>query len=611
MTGNSTSQAAGRIEAVVDRLRDESLPSRRSFLRRSAAAGAGALAVAVSSSNAALAHDGADDEFDDVEVLNFALTLEHLEYAFYRDALERFDASDFRQANALRGFGNRVVSDVRSNLEDVRDHEETHVDTLTSVITDLGGSPVKESRYRFGYENVSEFLGVAAVLENTGVSAYDGAISLIDAEGLLTASATIATVEARHASYLNLLNGDSPFPDAFDDPRSPDKVIEAVFPLHRRAPTPTDPMAAPDVPLLNYALTLEHLENAFYREGLDEFTDQELMSAEALSEFDDRVRMAVPGYLRTVGAHEAAHVDAIAETVAALGGTPVEEGEYAFGYETPSEFFAVAQALENTGVAAYAGAAPQVVDNEVLASAAGIHSVEARHASFLNRINSDNPYPATVDDAMSIDEVLDVAGGFITSEVDPSRYDIGDDRPTHDRKAEDDTDDLAVLNYALTLEHLENAFYREGLETFSDDELMDADVLSEFGEEVRMAVPDHLRTAGAHEAAHVNAITGTVEALGGTPVEEATYDFGYETPSEFLAVAKALENTGVAAYKGAAPTVSDDDVFAAALGIHSVEARHAALLNELNGEVPFPDGVDEPRSMAEVSEIAGQFIVEE
>jgi rubrerythrin len=376
-------------------------------------------------------------------------------------------------------------------------------------------------------------------------------------------------------------------------------------------PTATEAMAAPDVPLLNYALTLEHLENAFYREGLETFSDDELMNADALADFGEEVRTAVPEHLRTAGAHEAAHVDAISETVEQLGGDPVAEATYDFGYETPSEFLGVAQALENTGVAAYAGAAPQVVNNDVLAAAAGIHSVEARHASFLNLVNGDSPYPAGVDGAKSIDEVLEIAGGFVTSEVDPSVYETGEDRPTHDRKAEDDTDDVAVLNYALTLEHLENAFYREGLETFSDDELMNADALADFGEEVRTAVPEHLRTAGAHEAAHVDAISETVEQLGGDPVAEATYDFGYETPSEFLGVAQALENTGVAAYKGAAPTVSNDDVFAAAIGIHSVEARHAALLNELNGEIPFPDGVDEPKTMSEVTEIAGQFIVEE
>jgi rubrerythrin len=171
--------------------------------------------------------------------------------------------------------------------------------------------------------------------------------------------------------------------------------------------------------------------------------------------------------------------------------------------------------------------------------------------------------------------------------------------------------DVPILNYALTLEHLENAFYREGLDEFGDDELMDADTLSDFGEQVRMEVPEYLGTVGDHEAAHVSALSDTIESLGGTPVEEAEYDFGYGTPSEFLGVAKALENTGVAAYKGAAPTVSNDDVFSAAIGIHSVEARHANFLNELNGTSPFPDGVDEPKTMEEVTEIAGQFIVQD
>jgi len=368
---------------------------------------------------------------------------------------------------------------------------------------------------------------------------------------------------------------------------------------------------APDVPILNYALTLEHLENAFYREGLDTFSDDELMDADVLSSFNERVRMEVPDYLRTVSGHEAAHVDSISATVETLNGTPVSEGEYDFGYETASEFFGVAKALENTGVAAYAGAAPKVVDNDVLGAAAGIHSVEARHAAFLNLVNGDLPFPNGVDEAKSVDEVLEIAGDFVTSEVDPSVYELAEERPAHDRKADNDVSDINVLNYALTLEHLENAFYREGLNTFSDEELMDADALSGFSESVLTMVPDHLQTVGDHEAAHVTSLTETIENLGGEPVSEATYDFGYETPSEFLGVARALENTGVAAYKGAAPTVSSDAVFSAAIGIHSVEARHAAMLNELNAESPFPNGVDEPKSMSEVTEIAGQFIVEE
>jgi len=368
-------------------------------------------------------------------------------------------------------------------------------------------------------------------------------------------------------------------------------------------------MTAPDVPLVNYALTLEHLEHAFYRDGLMEFSDGELMDADVLSEFGQQIRMEVPEYLDTLRAHEAAHVDALSATVKDLGGTPVGEGEYEFGYESASEFLGVAQALENTGIAAYAGAAPQVVNNDILGAAAGIHSVEARHAAFLNLLNGDLPFPDGVDQAKTIDEVLEIAGQFVTTEIDPSVYETSGDRPAPDRTADDGTSDVEVLNYALTLEHLENAFYRDGLAAFSDEELMNADALSSFDESVRMMVPDHLATAGAHEAAHVDALSATVERLDGTPVEEADYDFGYETPSEFLGVAKALENTGVAAYKGAAPSVSNDEVFSAALGIHSVEARHAALLNELNLESPFPAGVDEPESMAEVTEIAGQFIV--
>jgi rubrerythrin len=227
MTDDESSQTNG-IDSVIARLRNGSQSSRRSFLQRSAAAGAGALALSVAGSNAALAHEAGDDDVSDVDVLNFALTLEHLEYAFYRDGLERFDASDFRSSKTLNGFANRVTGDVRQNLMDVRDHEGTHVETLSTVVSDLGGDPVAEATYDFGVEDIDDFLGVAAVLENTGVSAYDGAIDLIEAAELLTASATIATVEARHASYLNLLTGADPFPNAFDEPKSMEAVLEAA-----------------------------------------------------------------------------------------------------------------------------------------------------------------------------------------------------------------------------------------------------------------------------------------------------------------------------------------------------------------------------------------------
>ena len=77
--------------------------------------------------------------------------------------------------------------------------------------------------------SVESFIETAQLLENTGVMAYDGAIRYVDAGGNLQAGAQIATVEARHAAYLNLINGDSPFPTAFDMGTKPSEIVEAVL----------------------------------------------------------------------------------------------------------------------------------------------------------------------------------------------------------------------------------------------------------------------------------------------------------------------------------------------------------------------------------------------
>ena len=218
-----------------------SLTSRRSFLTGSAAALAGGALMAVPGAAFAKGNDD-DDEgkkqgVTDVEILNYALTLEHLEYAFYRDGLEKFDAGDFRnyfknnKPYRMQGIKKLEGEDVYDKFETIREHEDTHVDTLKSVIESLKGKPVPEAEYNFrrtAFTSVEKFVSVAQFLENTGVSAYDGAIAYIDAAKLVTAGATIATVEARHASYLNLLNGTSPFPKAFDVPVAPRAICEAV-----------------------------------------------------------------------------------------------------------------------------------------------------------------------------------------------------------------------------------------------------------------------------------------------------------------------------------------------------------------------------------------------
>ena len=158
----------------------------------------------------------------DLDVLNYALTLEHLEHAFYRDGIGLFDFG-------TDGF----VHDVNINLAAIRDHEAGHVVTLTEVITSLGGVPVVEQAYNFteAYGSIEGFLATAAALENTGVSAYDGAGQFISDPGLLTAAGSIVAVEARHASYLNLITNESPFPAAFETPLSQAEVLDIATPF--------------------------------------------------------------------------------------------------------------------------------------------------------------------------------------------------------------------------------------------------------------------------------------------------------------------------------------------------------------------------------------------
>jgi hypothetical protein len=159
-----------------------------------------------------------------VDVLNYALTLEHLETAFYRDGLATIGVEGI---TAL-GFQETVFE----NLTVIGAHEAEHVAVLTQVITDLGGVPVEEAMYDFGYTDAASFLQVAQALEDTGVSAYQGAAQYaIDSDEILTAALTIHGVEARHASYVALLNGVSPFPESFNPTLTPAEVLDIATPF--------------------------------------------------------------------------------------------------------------------------------------------------------------------------------------------------------------------------------------------------------------------------------------------------------------------------------------------------------------------------------------------
>lgn len=170
--------------------------------------------------------------------------------------------------------------------------------------------------------------------------------------------------------------------------------------------------------------------------------------------------------------------------------------------------------------------------------------------------------------------------------------------------------DVDVLNYALTLEALEDTFYERGLGQFSEDDLTSVSSL-EGRSEAQENVLGYFEQISEHEATHTEQITRVIETLGAEPIDVPEFEFNFESAAQFIETAQILENTGVSAYAGAAPRIESPDVLSAALSIHSVEARHAAVLNELNAGSPFPDAFDPAATIPDVLEAIQPFIAGE
>lgn len=151
----------------------------------------------------------------DVEILNFALTLEYLESTFYAEAKKRAGAS----------------GELKSLIDLLAKDEEQHVEALAGTIEKLGGKPVTKPKFDFPYSGPAGFLKLAQTFEDTGVSAYNGAAPAIKSKEVLTAAGSIVQVEARHAAAIRLQRSEEPSPGAFDPPLDEKQVLKAVEPF--------------------------------------------------------------------------------------------------------------------------------------------------------------------------------------------------------------------------------------------------------------------------------------------------------------------------------------------------------------------------------------------
>jgi hypothetical protein len=160
--------------------------------------------------------------------------------------------------------------------------------------------------------------------------------------------------------------------------------------------------------------------------------------------------------------------------------------------------------------------------------------------------------------------------------------------------------DLDILQYALTLEHLENVFYKGGVSTMSQDMFVAAGFSAEYYTNLLYVVND--------EQDHVQLLTDAIASLGGTPVAACEYSFPYKDPKSFVGLASILEGVGVSAYLGGAGLITSKEYLTVAGSILVTESIHTSLQRFNLGQIAAANPYGTPLGPNQVFTLAGAFI---
>ncbi|KZT64970.1 hypothetical protein DAEQUDRAFT_565241 [Daedalea quercina L-15889] len=177
----------------------------------------------------------------ETNILQFALSLEHLERAFYTGALAQYDAQAFADA----GF----PAWVRGRFTQISAHEQTHVDALTAALGDQAPQPCQ---YSFPYTDPRSFVALSFAIEGVGAAAYQGAAKFIDDKDTLGVAASILSVEERQVAWVSsAVLKQQPWDGPFETALTPTGAFSLASPFITSCPSSNPALPVTPLPALS------------------------------------------------------------------------------------------------------------------------------------------------------------------------------------------------------------------------------------------------------------------------------------------------------------------------------------------------------------------------